>query len=478
MGEDYFNNDNMGLKLPNSMTKYDIVSLDNPDIYNAVNYLNLYGYIHNSLPTTKEFSHAIKRFQDFNSLDVTGTLDLETIYTMGKPRCGNPDFIKSHVQRRSKRFQTVAKWENKIKDGELSLKWYIGSYTKDMTRNDLRQTVQKAFHVWSSQHKLHTVPKKFVLSFNEAEGESDADIVIKFAEGEHGDSKSFDGPGSPNKGNILAHTFFPNKQVHLKLNGDIHLDDYEFWVSENSRKEGVNLLQVLIHEIGHSLGLGHSKKKQSVMFLQYKRDHGSRPKLDIDDMCGLYWTYIGKNEMCLQYFTLSDISVHHTSNDYDEIVVSDQFIEEGNLIDKPPPDSGTSKMSSFKNIKKIFKNTEVPLCKHDPRIQKHFKLMLRKHLSFDEESSTIKSQMMCAFYEGFHKTFNTGILLDMEKIRIQYQLHYAKYLSFVNGMPSGDNNNDIDTSSTSPLLNSSFYNEEYFDNLLQFLYNETGEINI
>ncbi|CEF66012.1 FI21212p1 [Strongyloides ratti] len=467
----------MGLISTDSDAKYDVVSLENPDIYNAVNYLNLYGYIHNSLPTTKEFSHAIKRFQDFNSLDVTGILDLETLYAMGKPRCGNPDYVKSHILKRSKRFQTVAKWENKIKDGELSLKWFIGSYTKDMTRNDLRQTVQKAFHVWSSQHKLHTVPKKFVLSFSEAETESEADIVIKFAEGEHGDSKAFDGPGSPNKGNILAHTFFPNKQIHLKLNGDIHLDDYEFWISENSRKEGVNLLQVLIHEIGHSLGLGHSKKKQSVMFLQYKRDHGSRPKLDIDDMCGLYWTYIGKNEMCLQYFTLSDISVHHTSNDYDEIVVSDQFMEEGNLIDKTS-DIKKSKNLSYKNIKNLFKNTEVPLCKHDPRIQKHFKLMLQKHMSFDEETSTIKSQMMCAFYEGFHKIFNTGILLDMEKIRIQYQLHYAKHLPFVSDTSSTNSNNDIDISSTSPRLNPSFYNEEFFDNLLQFLYNETGEINL
>uniref|UniRef100_A0A0N4ZUN3 ZnMc domain-containing protein n=1 Tax=Parastrongyloides trichosuri TaxID=131310 RepID=A0A0N4ZUN3_PARTI len=453
-----------------SSSGYEIVSLQNPDISNAIEFLNLYGYIHNSIPTNKEFSHALKRFQDFNSLDVTGNLDSETLYAMDKPRCGNPDYIKSHVHRRSKRFQTVAKWENKIVDGELSLKWYIGSYTKDMSRSDLKQTVQKAFYVWSSQHKLHTVSKKFVLSFNEAESESDADIVIKFAEGDHGDQKSFDGPGSPNKGNILAHTFFPNKQVHLKLNGDIHLDDYENWVSENSRKEGVNLLQVLIHEIGHSLGLGHSKKKQSVMFLQYKRDHSSRPKLDIDDMCGLYWTYIGKNEMCLQYFTLSDVAFMHTASDYDEII-NDQFKEEANLIDKI--EDNYSKDLSYKHIKKLLKHSEVPLCKQDPRIERHFKLMLSKHLSFSDSASSIRAKMMCAFYEGLHKTYNTGVTIDLEKIRIQYQLHDVKHLPIVNNNSSLD---ETDIPIDSPLLDSSHYNEEYFEKLLQLIYNETGDM--
>ena len=57
----------------------------------------------------------------------------------------------------------------------------------------------------------------------------------------HGDNEPFDGPSG-----ILAHAFFPG------YGGDIHFDEDETWTHRTYT--GVNLMQVAVHEIGHSLG--------------------------------------------------------------------------------------------------------------------------------------------------------------------------------------------------------------------------------
>lgn len=54
-----------------------------------------------------------------------------------------------------------------------------------------------------------------------------------WAEGDHGDAHKFDGAGRDGS-NILAHTFYPNYQSKVNLNGDIHLDDYESWNVDGS----------------------------------------------------------------------------------------------------------------------------------------------------------------------------------------------------------------------------------------------------
>jgi hypothetical protein len=58
----------------------------------------------------------------------------------------------------------------------------------------------------------------------------------------------FDGPGEEGS-NILAHAFLPNYQNKGTLNGDIHMDDFEQWNVNNSRK-GVSLPHVLVGKRG------------------------------------------------------------------------------------------------------------------------------------------------------------------------------------------------------------------------------------
>ena len=133
-------------------------------------------------------------------------------------------------------------------------KWLVGELTYKVTKypnpdnSDTRLTntevdalIKSAMEIWEEVTNL---------KFRESNGE--ALIEISFVKREHGDWDPFDGPGGQ-----LGHARFPI------YGGHIHMDDEEWWTDKS--KSGVNLLEVLTHELGHSLGLKHSKVKGAVM---------------------------------------------------------------------------------------------------------------------------------------------------------------------------------------------------------------------
>jgi len=107
-------------------------------------------------------------------------------------------------------------------------------------------------------------------------------IEIRFESGSHGDDDPFDGPGG-----TLAHAFFP------MYGGDVHIDDDENWSVNSTR--GVSLLMTAAHEIGHSLGLGHSNVRNSLMAPFYR---GYDPNLQLaeDDVRGIQALYGEKTD--------------------------------------------------------------------------------------------------------------------------------------------------------------------------------------
>jgi hypothetical protein len=94
----------------------------------------------------------------------------------------------------------------------------------------------------------------------------------------HGDAYPFDGPGG-----VLAHTFFPAPPNPEPIAGDMHFDDSETWrIGANT-----DLFSVALHELGHSLGLGHSDDPSAVMYPYYQMASGLSP-LDISTVQTLY----------------------------------------------------------------------------------------------------------------------------------------------------------------------------------------------
>uniref|UniRef100_A0A0M3HMS1 ZnMc domain-containing protein n=1 Tax=Ascaris lumbricoides TaxID=6252 RepID=A0A0M3HMS1_ASCLU len=133
----------------------------------------------------------------------------------------------------------------------------------------VRNTLHRAFYLWQSVSSIR---------FYELSEESPltADINVIFAKGAHGDKLPFDG-----KDGIVAHAFYPTE-------GKLHFDADEKWTL--NRRDGVNLYQTAVHEIGHIIGLEHSTDERAVMFPSY-RPYDPEYTLADDDVRGVRRLY-------------------------------------------------------------------------------------------------------------------------------------------------------------------------------------------
>ncbi|XP_045873746.1 macrophage metalloelastase isoform X2 [Meles meles] len=222
-----------------------------------------YGLMMNRLPTTKMkvsrdfMEDKIQEMQQFLGLKVTGKLDPSTLDMMHTPRCGVPDIHH---------FRTMPGrpvWRKRL------ITYRINNYTPDMRPADVDIAIQKAFQVWSGVTPL---------TFRKVNS-GEADIMIRFASGAHGDYSPFDG-----RGGVIAHAFGPG----LGIGGDAHFDEAEMWTKSY---KGTNLFLVAVHELGHSLGLSHSNDRNAIMFPTYSYVDPHTFRLAADDVRGIQSLY-------------------------------------------------------------------------------------------------------------------------------------------------------------------------------------------
>ncbi|KAM8899313.1 collagenase 3-like isoform 2-T2 [Spinachia spinachia] len=207
-------------------------------------------------PLTKKLTE----MQRFFGLQITGTLDTDTMAMMKKPRCGVPDSQIAHYST----FGGEPKWDRN------TLTYRIENYTPDMSPSEVDESIKKALQVWAK-----VTPLRFTRIYSGI-----ADIMISFVRGSHGDFSAFDGPGR-----TLAHAYAPGSG----LGGDAHFDEDENFTFRSNR--GVVLFMVAAHEFGHSLGLGHSNDRSALMYPTYSYRNPDTFVLPRDDVNGIQSLY-------------------------------------------------------------------------------------------------------------------------------------------------------------------------------------------
>jgi hypothetical protein len=252
-------------------------------------YLKKFGYLEVDQPATAAFAkqrdiglerattgsfddateRALKKFQAFYGLPVTGQLDNDTVHLATLPRCGNPDTPNRHFQvTAAPGLAAFVAQGNRWNKSNVT--YGFSNFTGDLTQQVIIANIRRAFQSWSNV---------CFLTFTEVGGNPDIDIA--FRTGDHNDGSPFDGAG-----NVLAHGFYPPPNGGA-IAGDLHFDDAETWTTNNP-PTGIDFLSVAIHEIGHTLGLDHSADANAIMFAFYS---GIKQNLATDDINGIRSIY-------------------------------------------------------------------------------------------------------------------------------------------------------------------------------------------
>ncbi len=154
--------------------------------------------------------------------------------------------------------------------GRASVTYSFGNISNRVAADQFKTEVRRAMDEWA---------RVVAVSFAEtATRTATKNLDIQFATGDHGDPYAFTSGTT-----VLAHSFYPAPPNPEPQAGDIHINDAWSW----SVGGQWDLYSVVLHELGHSLGIGHTDDARSVMYPYYQKADGLKTA-DIDSIRQIY----------------------------------------------------------------------------------------------------------------------------------------------------------------------------------------------
>lgn len=235
----------------------------------AKKYLLRYGYINNddNSYSQSELKSILIDFQEKYNLPVDGILNVETMKLMNRLRCEVGE----------NNFEVRSKWN------KFHLYWYF-----PQAQEHHLKVAEKAFKIWEES-------SNFNFSNTKVPSQHKPDITLTVVSKFHHTIFDCQGNGRcmfnfDGKGGALAHAYFPEndacREIHFELN-----ENWYFGLDGHPDENQTSFLSVLLHELGHSLGLAHSANEESIMYPWYQTDIQS---LSDDDLMGLEALYGAK----------------------------------------------------------------------------------------------------------------------------------------------------------------------------------------
>lgn len=241
----------------------DAQGADSVTTEDAIAYLTHYGYIAGAIATAAinpvlavfSFASALMEMQSMAGLPATGQLDDATRELMGRPRCGVLDVM---------RMVEFARWRKN------RLTYQVQGYVQGLSQADQVDLIQQACQSWSAYADIQMSPITT----------GTPDIVIATGRGR---AQGFDGGSG-----TLAWAHLPSGDERQLL---MRFDMDESWTKDGA---GVRFLNVAAHEIGHLLGLDHSRVP-SALEAPYYSPGVSKPQAndDIPRIVALYGAATG-----------------------------------------------------------------------------------------------------------------------------------------------------------------------------------------